>query len=554
MPIVGNLEDMPLVDVVQLLHVARRSGTLKVTSDSGEAAIICRDGDIIGAIHPSPDISLGRILIEEGLVTEDQVDEAVTMMEIEGPLHKPLMSTLIELGYLEKAQGWEGLRRLIHTTLLEIVSWKRGTFQFEVDQLDIDDDFRHVPGEFLEGGGIDLKGALMEALRIFDERNREQQQRDREEEQQRQRAQERRDQLAQSVEDDDDEIPIHEQPEETDVDRWGRHREVVFLCTDGFIKSSVKAICKRGRMFSYVSGVERDLLEEMERCYADGTVTLFVADLSGDEGSGLGPKKRLAMVQRIREHRPEIPLVVISNSVSPKAYAQTFALGARTLIPFPKSNKGDKERYVRQMKQFFAVLVSCLNNIFDEAYQLSKVAQDSRMQIASLKRRVNEIQDRKTSPDVSLVVLQYVAEFLERGIIFLVRKNDLLGIGSFGVDSNGETISAAAMRLKIPLDEPSLFRHVAKTGMVFKGPTDDPVLEAQIFARIGAPQCNDVMLLPLKTENRTRAIVYGDFGRREAEAVKIDVFEILASQAGMAIEIALQRTRFSKAAPKPEYL
>ena len=62
-----------------------------------------------------------------------------------------------------------------------------------------------------------------------------------------------------------------------------------------------------------------------------------------------------------------------------------------------------------------------------------------------------------------------------------------------------------------------------------------------------------MLLLPLKTENKTRAIVYGDFGRREAESLKIDVFEILASQAGMAIEIALQRTRFSKQVLSPDY-
>ena len=168
------------------------------------------------------------------------------------------------------------------------------------------------------------------------------------------------------------------------------------------------------------------------------------------------------------------------------------------------------------------------------------------MQIASLKRRIQEIQDRKTSPDVSLVVLQYVAEFLERGIIFLVRKNDLLGLGSFGVDSKGDTISAAAMRLKIPLAESSVFRHVVQTGMVFKGASHDKLLQEYVFDRIGSPLSNDVLLLPLKTENRTRAIVYGDFGRREAESLKLDVFEILASQAGMAIEIALQRTRLSR--------
>jgi hypothetical protein len=152
------------------------------------------------------------------------------------------------------------------------------------------------------------------------------------------------------------------------------------------------------------------------------------------------------------------------------------------------------------------------------------------------------------------VVLQYIAEYLERGIIFLVRKRDLLGIGSFGVDTKGDTISTTAMRLKIPLDEPSIFRQVVKTGMVYKGASNDELLSQHIYSRIGSPESNDILILPLKTENKTRAVVFGDFGRREAEPLKIDVFEILASQAGMAIELALQKTRFSKIAPRPDYI
>jgi hypothetical protein len=282
--------------------------------------------------------------------------------------------------------------------------------------------------------------------------------------------------------------------------------------------------------------------------------TVLVVDLSGEKDGGLGPKKRLSIVKRIKRHRPELPVLVITSNVSAKAYAQTFNLGARTLIPVPKRGRSSKEAYVRQMKQFFVVLVSGLHSVFRESYLLQRTAQEARMQIASLKRRVQEIQDRKTSPDVSLVVLQYIAEYLERGIIFLVRKKDLLGLGSFGVDSRGDTISSTAMRLKIPLSEASIFRQVVQTGMVFKGASNDALIQKYLFDRIGAPHSNDVLLLPLKTENRTRAIVYGDFGRREAESVKIDVFEILASQAGMAIEIALQRTRLSKQSSPPDYM
>ena len=322
------------------------------------------------------------------------------------------------------------------------------------------------------------------------------------------------------------------------------------MSTDGFLKYSIKTICKRERMFSFISSVERDIVREIEQCNTEGTDTVLIADLSNDNQRGLGPKKRLKAVRRIKYLRPELPIVVLSSSLDADVYQEAFALGARTVLRKPATGTGEQAEYVQEMKDFFSVLTLCIKRIFKDNNQLQRAAQDGRMQIASLKRRVLEIQDRKTSPDVTLVVLQYVAEYLERGIIFLVRKKDLLGIGSFGVDAKGDTISNTAMRLKIPLEEPSVFRQVVRSGMVFQGASNDPLLKKILFDSIGAPHSNDVLILPLKTENRTRALVYGDFGRREAEPVKIDVVEILASQAGMAIEIALQRNRIARQSEK----
>ena len=44
MSINGNLEDLPFVDVIQLLHVARKSGTLVLEGPNGNAAICIKCG------------------------------------------------------------------------------------------------------------------------------------------------------------------------------------------------------------------------------------------------------------------------------------------------------------------------------------------------------------------------------------------------------------------------------------------------------------------------------------------------------------------------------
>ena len=582
----GNLEDLPFADVIQLLHVARKSGTLYISQDSLKASIICRDGDIIGAIHPSENVNLGKILMEQGDITSEQLDEAILAAETSGDDRRPILTTLVELGHIQKEKGWKGLEILIHRTMAELVSWKKGTFTFEMDKLHVDDEFRHFPVQMQDGIGVDTQSALSAALHLFDERNKEQQQ-----ERQKKREQQEAEAARKQTEDaDQGEVSTVDQdqvegtqkdagsaapdpqkhptqsdappaatrlidlaggaPEDAHFRRSIRPRRAILLCTDGYLKNTIKKICKDNNIYAFSSGIERDVNKEVEDCAAVGAAMVLVADLAQDTSPGLGPPRRLGTVQRIKKRSPEIPLVILSNSFGVRAYRQSFEMGARTMIPKPSRKGSKKDQYVPLMKRFVKVLTACLKSIFEEESHLLKRTQATRMQMESLKRRVNAIQDRKTSPDITLIVLQYIAEYMDRGIIFLVRKDDLLGLGSFGMDNRGDTISTAAMRLKIPLDRRSIFSDVVEKGIVFHGAINDPILNENLFDKIGSPAAPEVLLLPLKTENRTRALVYSDFGTREAGPVETDALEILASQAGMAMEIALQRARPSMSKPK----
>lgn len=575
----GNLEDLPFADVIQLLHVARKSGTLQISQDDAKATIIYCDGDIIGAIHPSKELNLGRILMADGAVTAEQLDEAILAAETSGDDRKPILTTLVELGHIDRERGWKGLEVLIHQTMAELMSWKKGTFTFEMDKLHVEDDFRHFPVQMQEGIGVDTQSALSGALALFDERNREQQR----ELEQIQAAQKQTPKTGDGSDGEANEItepaeaesspntPSLQAPsvEETqkDVDfrlvdatgaapedahfrRVIRPRRAILLCTDGYLKNTIKKICKDNKIYAFSSGIERDINQEIEDCSAEGATMVLVADLTQDDGPGLGPTRRLNTVKRIKARNPELPLVILSNSFGVRAYKQSFEMGARTMIPKPSRKGSNKDQYVPLMKRFVTVLTACLKSIFAEESSLLQRTQATRMQMESLKRRVHAIQDRKTSPDITLIVLQYIAEYMDRGIIFLVRKHDLLGLGSFGMDNHGDTISTAAMRLRIPLDQHSIFSDVVAKGIVFHGAINDPILQKNMFDKIGSPTAPEVLLLPLKTENRTRALVYSDFGKREAGPVETDALEILASQAGMAMEIALQRARPSLAKPK----
>jgi GAF domain-containing protein len=85
--------------------------------------------------------------------------------------------------------------------------------------------------------------------------------------------------------------------------------------------------------------------------------------------------------------------------------------------------------------------------------------------------------------------------------------------------------------------------------MAYYGESGDEALKG-LFQEIGKPLSPAVVLLPLISDQKVIAIVYGDFGQKEASPVQLDILEILAQQAGISLEYALYRRQMTKAAQK----
>lgn len=125
----------------------------------------------------------------------------------------------------------------------------------------------------------------------------------------------------------------------------------------------------------------------------------------------------------------------------------------------------------------------------------------------------------------------------------------MTGERAVGVSSEKSTGPTPADRLKIPLSKPSVFRDVLEKGLAYYGESGDEAL-GQLFEQIGKPLSPAVVLLPLIRDRKVVAIVYGDFGKKEASPVPLDILEILAQQVGISLEYALFRRQAAKAAQR----
>jgi hypothetical protein len=137
----------------------------------------------------------------------------------------------------------------------------------------------------------------------------------------------------------------------------------------------------------------------------------------------------------------------------------------------------------------------------------------------------------------------------ERAVTLIVRASELTGERAIGISSEKSMGPTPADRLKIQLSKPSVFRDVIEKGRVYYGESGDETLRT-FFTEIGRPLSPAIVLLPLISDRKVVAVIYGDFGKKEASPVRLDMLEILSQQAGIVLEYAIFRRQVEKAAQK----
>lgn len=168
----GNLEHLPIVDVMQLLHQTRKSGILRVKGRKGESQLVFKDGYLVSANHLNNGIRIGKILVDLNIITPEILDKALQLQGIAGAERKPLIITLIDQGLVNEKDAYKGLEHLIEMAVVEILTWKKGTFSLEVIPSSVND-FRFYPGKLISEISVDTQSILMDSLRIFDEKRRD---------------------------------------------------------------------------------------------------------------------------------------------------------------------------------------------------------------------------------------------------------------------------------------------------------------------------------------------------------------------------------------------
>jgi hypothetical protein len=166
-------------------------------------------------------------------------------------------------------------------------------------------------------------------------------------------------------------------------------------------------------------------------------------------------------------------------------------------------------------------------------------SRQSRQGLELLRGMLAELEHPELGGGIILLILRYASEIMSRAIVFDVRRNQLVGLGQFGLDGLSVSADEIVRKMRLNVESGSLFAQVLKDKVVVCRSLKDSESEKKLkFFLNGTSE--EVFLGPLVSAGKVVALLYGDNypGIQPIRATK--AFEVFLSQAGLAMEQALQ--------------
>ncbi len=158
--------------------------------------------------------------------------------------------------------------------------------------------------------------------------------------------------------------------------------------------------------------------------------------------------------------------------------------------------------------------------------------------IKRLKSYIYELQNPSSGTEITLLILRYASEIMNRAILFLVRKNEVVGLGQFGVYTSTPNSNALVRGIKIPLDSPSIFKDVIEKGTSMKKRLRKDGWDKFLVQKLGGIYPVEAFVAPVWTRGKIIAVLYGDDLPEPKKIGSTAGLEIFLSHAGLAMDKA----------------
>jgi len=301
-------------------------------------------------------------------------------------------------------------------------------------------------------------------------------------------------------------------------------------------------------------------LKAAARLRAAADPFILVTDLGMPASGGASFHGGFEVVKRLWKMNLRPPVLMMTESLSQSLRLRARQMGVQSFVFKPTLSKLNAQQFEADLAGFAGKLAAdVLPRLFEVADRgapprpksRAKVgtaeeegppAEDATRPFAFLKRRLVELRQGGDASQIAVLVMKVAREFFERGILFVVRNEEARGLGGFGLAPREEILSLLAREITIPLRDPSVFRDVAQERKPFHGAPPPDRWASHLMGRIGRFHSRAVAILPLVAHRETIALLFGDNPETGREPAGLESIEVFVQQAGIALEnVFLQR-------------
>jgi hypothetical protein len=274
------------------------------------------------------------------------------------------------------------------------------------------------------------------------------------------------------------------------------------------------------------------------------------------------------VVKRLWKANLKPPVLMMTDSFNGAVQARARQMGISNIVFKPGLSKLDPPQFAADLKAFTHKLLTDVLPRLSESAALptprpappaprpapasepaapapaaaAPPSEEMTRQLEVLQARLEELRQGGEASQIASLVMKAARDFFERGLLFVVKGEELRGLGGFGRAPRGASLTLAAREVTIPLSEPSVFLDVVARRRPFVGELPAGRWSQHLMGKVGRFRTTSAVLIPLLTNREAVAVLYGDNPETGRPPGRLDPLTIFINQAGIALENAfLQR-------------
>ncbi|MCK5237355.1 MAG: hypothetical protein KAR06_10245, partial [Deltaproteobacteria bacterium] len=170
----------------------------------------------------------------------------------------------------------------------------------------------------------------------------------------------------------------------------------------------------------------------------------------------------------------------------------------------------------------------------------SEPAADERVEeskgLMLLKEMQEELARPLTMSEIVLLLLRFTSEIMHRAIVFAIRKENIVGMGQYGIELKGANADIMIRKMKIPMSEPSIIKDAIDSKVQQLKPMESTPWNDYLIEKLGGVRPSQAFVTPVLVHDKVAVIIYGDTIPENGPIGDTSALEIFLAQASTALE------------------